>query len=472
MSKLLLDFTDVLAECIEAIEQDRMTLADCLARYPEYAADLEALLPVMTEMRTAPPVSPSLAFRQEARQHLLRQLPPIPNENVTFFQALRHSWQNIGLFQPTRRVSMTWIIIIATVVSIFAGGGAAAYAADAAVPGDPLYALDLTLEEMRLSLASTPEARVTLQLAFAEERLEEAQALAAANDTTNLPEALTGYGEAIAAIAQTVGTTEEAGQEALMALVDQSLAVHDTVLADLLLENVMTAGDMGQKPPEQELPEQPGDGQMGDARCSVISENPVAEQIAARFDVSAEEVMNYFCDSAGFGEIMLAYNISEQTGIPVNDLLALREEGLGWGQIMQDLDLIGRRPDDAGIPDDTDLPDTDTPQDPPDDASKPEDTPDKDDNPGNTPQDPPGDDSGNPGNTPPQDPPGDDGGNPGDAPPQDPPGDDGGNPGDAPPQDPPGDDSGNPGDTPPQDPPGDDSGNPGDTPPQDPPGDD
>ena len=487
MSKLLLDSTDALAECIEAIEQGRATVADCLARYPEYAAELEELLPVMAEMRAAPPVSPSPAFRQAARQRLLRQLPPVPNENVTFFQALRHRWQNTGLFQPTRRVSMTWIIAIVTVVSILAGGGATAYAADAAAPGDPLYALDLTLEEMRLSLASTPEAQVALQLAFAEERLEEAQALASANDTANLPEALDGYGQAIAAIAQTVGATDGANQEALMALVAQSVAAHDQVLADLLPEEAEAAGENAPERPDMpdqaerpERPDMPGQearadtpGQMerpdGDARCSVVSDNPVAEQIAAQFDASAEEVMGYFCDGFGFGEILLAYTISEQTGIPVSELLAARDDGMGWGQIMQDADLIGKpdetpdgRPDDAGMPDDVDLPENDAPQGPPDDAGKPEDTPDKEDNPGNTPQDPP-DDAGKPEDTP------DQGNNPGSDAPQNPPHDGGDNPGDVP-QDPPDDGSDNPGDMP-QDPPDDGGDNSGGDAPQDPPDD-
>jgi hypothetical protein len=47
--------------------------------------------------------------------------------------------------------------------------------------------------------------------------------------------------------------------------------------------------------------------------------------------------MGWFCKDFGFGEIDLAYSLSAQTGIPVADIFAKKEDGDGWGKIKHDL---------------------------------------------------------------------------------------------------------------------------------------
>jgi hypothetical protein len=58
-------------------------------------------------------------------------------------------------------------------------------------------------------------------------------------------------------------------------------------------------------------------------------------RLAQRFNVPYEEIMGWFCQGYGFGEIDLAYGLSQQTGKPVADIFALRKSGMGWGQIKQ-----------------------------------------------------------------------------------------------------------------------------------------
>jgi len=107
--------------------------------------------------------------------------------------------------------------------------------------------------------------------------------------------------------------------------------------------------------------------------------HPVGEALAQRYDVTCDEIMTWFYDGFGFGEIAWAYGISsliEDQEVDVADLFALREEGWGWGEIMQELGLIVRPPDDAGPPDDSGPPDDAPPPDdagPPDDAAPPDD---------------------------------------------------------------------------------------------------
>jgi hypothetical protein len=92
-----------------------------------------------------------------------------------------------------------------------------------------------------------------------------------------------------------------------------------------------------------------------------MGSHPVAAALAEMYEVPEDEIMAYFCDGFGFGQIMLAL----QTDVEhYGEYLAQREAGQGWGQIWQELGLIGKpgaatsppghlkRPDHAGGPPD------------------------------------------------------------------------------------------------------------------------
>jgi hypothetical protein len=53
--------------------------------------------------------------------------------------------------------------------------------------------------------------------------------------------------------------------------------------------------------------------------------------------VPYNEIMSWFCQGFGFGEIDLAYGLSRESGVAVTDIFALRRSGLGWGQIKKQL---------------------------------------------------------------------------------------------------------------------------------------
>jgi hypothetical protein len=74
--------------------------------------------------------------------------------------------------------------------------------------------------------------------------------------------------------------------------------------------------------------------------------HPVAAGLAEVYEVDEEEIMGYFCDGFGFGQIMLALQTDVEN---YGELLSQREEGLGWGEIWQELGLIGK-PEDADAP--------------------------------------------------------------------------------------------------------------------------
>lgn len=132
---------------------------------------------------------------------------------------------------------MPWILIAALVLGITGGGAGVAYAADGAVPGDALYGLDQAMESARYSLTSTPETRAALALAFADERLAEAQTLIDSGaDGANVQQALDGYGvnisQAASELAAVAASGEQARAEALAQLLQSSLSVHSQVLTE------------------------------------------------------------------------------------------------------------------------------------------------------------------------------------------------------------------------------------------------
>ncbi len=70
------ELIQIFAECAEAIEQNRLTVDDCLEKYPQHRAELADLLQVSMQARAVPTAVPTDEFRQVARSRLLAQLPP------------------------------------------------------------------------------------------------------------------------------------------------------------------------------------------------------------------------------------------------------------------------------------------------------------------------------------------------------------------------------------------------------------
>jgi hypothetical protein len=75
------------------------------------------------------------------------------------------------------------------------------------------------------------------------------------------------------------------------------------------------------------------------------NKQPKGLVLAQRYNVPYEEIMGWFCQHFGFGEIDLAYSLSQQTGKAVTEIFAMRQSGLGWGQIKQQL---GTKPGHGG----------------------------------------------------------------------------------------------------------------------------
>ncbi len=337
----------------------------------------------------------------------LRPVPPLDGERQAVYRAallaqarqqreratpagraarLPRRWWSFR-FLPQRRWA-TAGVLVALLLVLCAGTGGAIYAADGAAPGDPLYGLDRAAEAVRLRLTRNPQATAGLLLALASERLEEVQALSDKADSQHLPAALDNYGASISSLARTLGGLDNADPAALSALVDEALTVHEVQLGHLLPtggaaeppaltgsaapkagQEASPAGAEGDVPPEGNVPPQgdrspkgsdPAEGDEPAEKdrpaedCVGADPHPVALSLAETYEVPYEDIMSWFCAGYGFGEIVHALQTSEVSDYSPEELLALKTNMRGWGQVWQELGLIGKGAKAEDTPDDLD----------------------------------------------------------------------------------------------------------------------
>ncbi len=159
---------EIIANCIDEILAGNSTLEDCLARYPYLGDELRSLLEIAGGIQ--PEVTaPTNEFKWRARARLVEtmQYPAVDAERSRpdVFGWLR-------LLVPAKGLSYTFITA-ALVLALFISGGTTVYASQESLPDDVLYPVKTGVENLRLALTRTPEARASLHLELAERRIEE-----------------------------------------------------------------------------------------------------------------------------------------------------------------------------------------------------------------------------------------------------------------------------------------------------------
>lgn len=227
---------------------------------------------------------------------------------------------------------MSWFVATILIISLLAGGGAV-YAADDAVPGDVLYGLDQAMESVQLGLTHNPAARADLQRQLAAERLSEADQLAAAGVDDLSQVALTEYEALLTAVddisAESPGVIRPfAAQETPTPTATPTLTPTATLTPTVTVTPTVTiTPTVTMTPTITATP--PVTNCVGGAM------QPHAVTLAEHYDISYDEIMGWFCDGFGFGEIELAYDLSQANNQPVDEIFAQKQSGQGWGLIKQ-----------------------------------------------------------------------------------------------------------------------------------------
>jgi hypothetical protein len=67
------------------------------------------------------------------------------------------------------------------------------------------------------------------------------------------------------------------------------------------------------------------------------NQHPKGLELANKYGVSYEEIMNWHDKGFGFGDIDHAYGLSQETGTSAKEIFEMRSSGMGWGQIRRAL---------------------------------------------------------------------------------------------------------------------------------------
>lgn len=100
------------------------------------------------------------------------------------------------------------------------------------------------------------------------------------------------------------------------------------------LDLTLTPGEITPSPEPTE--EDDGEGERSGI-CASEKQQPEALRLAEKYAVTYEVIMGWFCQGYGLGEIDLAYEMSLETSLPVDQIFAMRAAGSGWGSIKQEL---------------------------------------------------------------------------------------------------------------------------------------
>jgi hypothetical protein len=159
MMKKAREFNDILDECLERIITRGETVEQCLAVYPEYAAELEPLLRTSLTARDALDIRPRPEFRERARHQFRAALQEAQErkERRPLFFGLQLRWAT----------AVTVVLVL-----ILASGGTVAAAGDS-MPDDALYPVKVTTENVRLALTFSDLGKAEMYARLADKRVNE-----------------------------------------------------------------------------------------------------------------------------------------------------------------------------------------------------------------------------------------------------------------------------------------------------------
>ena len=168
-------FEHLLERCLQEVARTGDAEA-ALRRYPQHADHLRPLLEVAlatSQTYTDVPEPPGglAAGRMRLLETAARQRERAPATQTSTLR--KETRPKMKLLLATRLISAILVAVIGTA----AIGGGATLAASDSLPGDVLYPVKLAGEDLRLSLASNPEAQVGLALQFSDERIAEIEAM-------------------------------------------------------------------------------------------------------------------------------------------------------------------------------------------------------------------------------------------------------------------------------------------------------
>ena len=210
------EFDDILNECLERLLVKGETVEQCLASYPEQAAELKPLLETALATKKASAIQPRPEFRARARYQLHSALQSMESKRPFF------GWQP------------RWVTAIAIVLALLLAGSGTVAAASNSMPDEPLYPVKIASEQARLVLTPSTQGKAELYARLADKRVAEIIYVAEKGDARRVELVTQRLGNYLARITSLASAQREEG--------GQMLAPAPALAPDEVTEKASNAG--------------------------------------------------------------------------------------------------------------------------------------------------------------------------------------------------------------------------------------
>ena len=199
------EFNEALQSCLDLIRGGRESIDSVVARYPEYGDELQAQLEIAMWLSSASTaLDPSPGFVSASRRKLVSRIQlenqPIIVAPLTWGERL----QNFLSIQQVAPIAFVFVLMLALFVS-----GTVVSASQKSLPGDDLYSVKLTLEQIALATSLDDENDAELQIQYVENRLTEVQALIIEERYEEIAETIQEYQEQVSITLETIKTVSD-----------------------------------------------------------------------------------------------------------------------------------------------------------------------------------------------------------------------------------------------------------------------
>jgi hypothetical protein len=190
------EFDDILDECLERLLAKGETLEQCLASYPEQAAELKPMLETTLAAKQASAIEPRPEFRARARYQFRSALQAMGSKRRPFL---------LG-WQPR------WAAVVAIVLVLLLAGGSTVAAASSSMPDESLYPVKIASEQARLALTPSSMGKAELYANLADKRIAEIVYVANKGDARQVELATQRLRNYLARIASLASAQREEGR--------------------------------------------------------------------------------------------------------------------------------------------------------------------------------------------------------------------------------------------------------------------
>jgi hypothetical protein len=202
--------SNILNHCLELIESKVETIDSIIEKYPEYSDVLRPPLEAAQWLYSrSESFNPKPGFVQLSRRRLIDRVQSF-GDTVAASAATRTFFPRI--FQERRILIQYSALITLTAVLLFVGYRTSSFLVQRSIPGDFLYNIKLTQEEIRLSLSRSDTEEARLRIEFAQKRIIEMQELVVAGRESFLDETMANFEQHVdkaATIILTIAETDE-----------------------------------------------------------------------------------------------------------------------------------------------------------------------------------------------------------------------------------------------------------------------